>query len=175
MNDKDKSLKEEFCSACAELAERATKEVLAQLSAEQLQEIGRAVVHQWVCGNITKEAGKMADSVAAILMGEADCRNAKALLGEAGIEQLVLRLNMKAVAEAVLKVNAEREERKAREAAVQEDAAGQMFPDAGMPADTQEAEEDLPTAPCEPLFSAEDMSEGAAEGEQNAETEGGAE
>lgn len=86
MNDKDKSLKEEFCSACAELAERATKEVLAQ-----------------------------------------------------------------------------------------EDAAEQMFPDAGMPADTQEAEEDLPTAPCEPLFSAEDMSEGAAEGEQNAETEGGAE
>lgn len=170
--NKDES-KDGFCKACSELARSATEQVLAQLSAEQLQAVGRAVVHQWVCGNITKEAGKIADSLPAMLMGEADVNNAKELLMEAKVERLELRLDMGAVIDAVWKVKAAKE----AEAQAEAKTEGQSTPDAAFqPASPEEeTEEVVPTEACQPMFSAEDVSEGAAEAEAvNPETEGGA-
>lgn len=178
--NKDES-KDGFCKACSELARSATEQVLAQLSAEQLQAVGRAVVHQWVCGNIMKEAGKIADSLPAMLMGEADVSNAKELLMEAKFERLELRLDMGTLIDAVRKVKAAKE----AEAQAEAKTEGQSMPDAAFqpeegdpepPAPPEEdAMEEVPTEAAQPMFSAEDVCEGSAEGEAvTPETEGGA-
>lgn len=150
MNKDD--LKDEFEKACEGLAEEGLQQVLSQLTDEQVRDIGRTVVRQWVRGNILREMSKIGDSVRGIVVGDSQARIAADLLKDANIEHLELHLNMGAVIEAAWKVK-EAEEAKA---------------------DTED--EEVPTEACQPMFSAEDATEGSAEAESvDTETEGGAE
>lgn len=162
-------LEKKFYEKCEATAQAAAADVLKQLTPELLQEVGREVVLQWVRGNITKSLGSALDAPPIIMAGAAEAEVAANLLKAVEFGTLELKFNLKEVIDFGLKVR----EAKMAEAKTE----GQSTPDAAFqPASPEEeTEEVVPTEACQPMFSAEDVSEGAAEAEAvNPETEGGA-
>lgn len=171
-------LEKQFYEKCEATAQAAAEEVLKQLTPDLLQKVGREVVLQWVRGNITKSLGEALDAVPIIVAGAAEAEVAANLLKAVEFGTLELKFNLKEVIDFGLKVR----EAKMAEAKTE----GQSMPDAAFqpeegdpeppPAPPEkDAMEEVPTEACQPMFSAEDVCEGSAEGEAvTPETEGGA-
>lgn len=166
-------LEKQFYEKCEATALAAAEEVLKQLTPELLQEVGREVVLQWVRGNITKHLGAALDALPIIMAGAAEAEVAENLLKAVGVGKLTLKINLKEVIDCGLKVR----EAKMAEAQAEAKTEGQSTPDAAFQTASpeEETEEEVPTEACQPMFSAEDVCEGSAEGEAvTPETEGGA-
>lgn len=127
-------LGDDFSKACAKAASEGVKQLLKQISDEQLMNIGREVVSIYVRGSLAKELGRMASHDETMVTGAAMVQQAHAIMLSSGLSgNFKSEMPFDDIADA-LQAKAEKEEQ-------------------------EEQEDEVPTDAGQPLFSAEEVCE----------------